>query len=364
MPDGSAFSPDYVSARARFRSSALALGCHMESHAVDPIGPDGEELTIDIAVLGSRDPTHVVLVSSGLHGVEGYLGSAIQASLLEEAIGAWRPPPDSALILIHGLNPWGMAWKRRVNEDNVDLNRNFLLPGQSFKGAPASYAVLDSLLNPRSPPSRLDPFLPQAILAIARHGRDALASSATGQYDRPRSLFFGGNTASRTADFMRQRMPHLLGRATRVLHLDFHTGVGRRACPLLLSRHPEGSRAFADLSATFGESLVSDAGTKAQGDMRSWMQVMLDKVDYDGISVEFGTVGPLRILEALREENRAWHYGDPEHPRTRAARDLLYSVFCPIDQRWRDRVVPEGVRLVHKALERELDAARSATCEV
>lgn len=27
--------------------------------------------------------------------------------------------------MVHVLNPYGMAWLRRVNENNVDLNRNF-----------------------------------------------------------------------------------------------------------------------------------------------------------------------------------------------------------------------------------------------
>ena len=34
-------------------------------------------------------------------------------------------PPRSARYFIHALNPFGFAWLRRVNEDNVDLNRNF-----------------------------------------------------------------------------------------------------------------------------------------------------------------------------------------------------------------------------------------------
>jgi hypothetical protein len=29
------------------------------------------------------------------------------------------------VVLVHALNPYGFAWLRRVNENNVDLNRNF-----------------------------------------------------------------------------------------------------------------------------------------------------------------------------------------------------------------------------------------------
>ena len=28
--------------------------------------------------------------------------------------------------IVHALNPVGFSWVRRVNEDNVDLNRNFV----------------------------------------------------------------------------------------------------------------------------------------------------------------------------------------------------------------------------------------------
>ena len=52
------------------------------------------------------------------------------------------------------LNPYGFAHLRRVNEQNIDLNRNFLLPGERFEGADPTYASLDGLLNPTSPPQR------------------------------------------------------------------------------------------------------------------------------------------------------------------------------------------------------------------
>ena len=29
-------------------------------------------------------------------------------------------------MLLHALNPYGFAWDRRVNEDNADINRNFV----------------------------------------------------------------------------------------------------------------------------------------------------------------------------------------------------------------------------------------------
>ena len=39
-----------------------------------------------------------------------------------------------------------MAWHRRVNENNVDMNRNFI---KDHQGEPEGYAKIDTFLNPK-----------------------------------------------------------------------------------------------------------------------------------------------------------------------------------------------------------------------
>src|SRR5690606_7467655 len=97
------FASDYSDARARFRR---ACGARTVALPLSVRGPSGEALAIDVAWLGPRTARRVVLVTSGLHGVEGFAGSAVQCALLA------TPPalaPDCALVLVHALNPWGFA---------------------------------------------------------------------------------------------------------------------------------------------------------------------------------------------------------------------------------------------------------------
>src|SRR5262252_10184861 len=143
------FSPDYFSARTRFRESAASRGARLRALPTTAKGPNAEELTIDIAWFGSESPRRLLLHSSGLHGIEGFAGSAIQLQLLENVPVL---PPDAALVVVHILNPYGMSWLRRVNENNVDLNRNFLKPGDPWSGVHPLYAKIDRVLNPASPP--------------------------------------------------------------------------------------------------------------------------------------------------------------------------------------------------------------------
>ena len=47
-------------------------------------GPSGEPLCIDVAIVGSLSSGKVLISSSGVHGVEGYPGSAIQLAIMSD----------------------------------------------------------------------------------------------------------------------------------------------------------------------------------------------------------------------------------------------------------------------------------------
>lgn len=357
MSDSSAFSPDYTAARARFRSSAIALGCRLEAHKIGHLGPDGEELTIELAMIGDASPERAVVVSSGLHGIEGYLGAAVQAALLEERLGGFTPPPGTAIVLLFALNPFGFAWNRRVNEQNIDLNRNFLLSGERYVGSPEGYAALDPLLNPVGPPITLDPFLLQAALQVLRHGMGRLKDVvAGGQYDFPRGLFFGGHAPSRTQLILRERLGLLFHRTQRVLHVDFHSGLGRRGHYKLLVDHAKGSPHAAALASIFGADVVEPWDPKGvsyeiRGGLGRWCKAMFPNADYDVLTCEFGTVSILRVIDALRLENQTFHHAPPGHPSLDRARKAMMEAFVPSDGRWRNQVVQRGLAVVERAVE-------------
>ena len=110
------FSPDLTAARARFRKAVARAGGRLDVLALDAQGPDGEDLTIDIGRFGTDTPKRVLIHTSGLHGVEGFVGSAIQLQFLDELPEIAQ---GDAIVLGHILNPYGMAWLRRFNENNV-----------------------------------------------------------------------------------------------------------------------------------------------------------------------------------------------------------------------------------------------------
>ncbi len=238
-----AFSPDYVTARTRFRRAAARLGWELESHPVAVAHPAGEELTIDVALSPGYASGRALVISCGLHGVEGFFGSAIQLGVLEQ--WAERGEPPARCVFLHGLNPYGFARLRRFNEDNVDPNRNFLLDGEAYGGSPAGYAELNWLLNPEHPPRRWDAFAIRALLARARLGMPALKQAVVGgQFEFPRGIYFGGSGPSRTTRILTKHLGRWLEGCEDVVHLDFHSGLGRWGTYKLLIDYPltEGQR--------------------------------------------------------------------------------------------------------------------------
>ena len=119
------FSADYEEARKKFLDASRAAGASIESIWHPNTGPKGTPLYTDVAFMGPKHANRILMLVSGTHGIEGFAGSGIQAGLLREGIAS-HLDTDMAVVMVHAINPYGMAYLRRVNEDNVDLNRNFV----------------------------------------------------------------------------------------------------------------------------------------------------------------------------------------------------------------------------------------------
>ena len=119
------FRPDYQSARAAFLVAAQGCGAVLESVSHPEPGPDGQPIATDVAWIGPRDAERVMVVLSGTHGVEGFCGSGAQLHWLLGP-GPAALPRGIAALLVHAVNPFGFAWQRRVDHQNIDLNRNFI----------------------------------------------------------------------------------------------------------------------------------------------------------------------------------------------------------------------------------------------
>ncbi|MGD8476387.1 MAG: DUF2817 domain-containing protein, partial [Burkholderiales bacterium] len=346
------FSGSYQVARSRFIAAACAAGARMDELHLDAMGPNGAPLAIEIAWLGLENPSRVLIHSSGIHGVEGFAGSAVQLALLDSPLAI---PSDAALVLVHCLNPYGMAWLRRANENNVDINRNFILDAEQRTGAADAYCQLDALLNPKQLPAGLDLFYLHALNAILKHGMPALRQAvAEGQYEFPDGLFYGGTDFEKGPLLYLGWLSRQLRSVRRVFAIDVHTGLGKWGQEALYLRSGGDQAAEAStLAGKLGQPVITDAPAHGAYDIRGMLSEifpMLDPTpDWSFVLQEFGTYPILKVLNALRLENY-WHHKGDSGPGHRASQHLK-EMLAPSNRRWRNNVVARGVSLCRQVMD-------------
>ncbi|MCA9177447.1 MAG: DUF2817 domain-containing protein [Planctomycetales bacterium] len=362
------YRSDYATARQLFLQRAGEHGHRVESFEHPRVGPQGETLALDAAWCGEHAAQRLLILSSGLHGLEGAAGSAMQAALLDGSLHELAMSRGWSVLQLHALNPFGFAYNRRWDEDNVDANRNFALPGGP--GVPAGnalYRELDSLLNPQRP-AAFDTwrFYAGAARAVLQHGFANLKQAvAEGQYEFPRGLFYGGREPCWTQRCLVEKLPKWIAGRREVVHFDIHSGLGRWSDLKLLLDYPirDWQRSWLQ---RYPESLWEDAapaGTAyhALGGLGRWGDARFNEstgsaadasARYLYLCAEFGTYGPLRVLSALRAENCQWHArGGSCDPSDRVVAHVR-EMFCPRSAAWRRATM----KRLAAALERVFEA--------
>jgi len=355
------FPSSYEGSRARFREQLdrvrrLWPDARLLNH---PVGGD-ESLTIDwIEADALASQNRLLVFTTGEHGIEGYVGSAMLQVFMDEYL-AQLDPHSTGLLLVHAINPWGMQHRRRTNAANVDLNRTFLSQAEAFDPSfNPEYARLTPLLLPQGPIrnlslSSLAFAIKLAWSLIALRPQTLRKATLLGQYRFPKGVYYGGTTwQEETRTLMELYRTHI-GLYYHVVHLDMHAGYGPRYQMSLVNSwmEPRDSR---QLEREFAYPLVVKSNPtefySIQGDMIDFVYA-LTKTEFPGkrlyaTSFEFGTLGDstLAVLRSLRAkilENQLCWYGTANPDiRRRVERDFG-ELYFPTEARWRYKAVADA----------------------
>lgn len=348
------FSRSYLEARRRFLDTSAVLGFPVESLANPRPGPEGEPLFTDVVRIGPAQADRILAVTSGVHGVEGFCGSACQTGFLREEL--WRQlPARTALLLVHAVNPHGFAHLRRVNEDNVDVNRNFI----DHDGPPPenrAYEDIHQFLIPSDWGGPAQAAADQAIgaLAAARGLRAVQAALQGGQYTHPDGLFYGGRRPVWSNVTWRSVIRRHLMAHRRVAFIDLHSGLGLNGRGEAIFRGRFDGDGYARAKAWYGPDVTcSEDGSSTSsvivGNMASALDRELPEVELTAITLEFGTVSGPEVLNAMRADQWLHLHGDPASsagpPIKAAIRDAFY---CDTDD-WKNRIWERAVDILMRA---------------
>jgi hypothetical protein len=356
MPAADFFSNDVTEADHTFLAACERAGVTPEFFENPLRGPAGEALNVGAATFGRPDAPKRLLVVSATHGVEGYAGAAIQSAWLAAA-GADSLPAGTNVVLVHMLNPWGMAWDRRENENNVDLFRNLIYCDHPSEPDPLFDAV-DDALDLQHWPDRANPQRRRRYLdLLAQHGQDRLtAAIRRGQHHRPKSLSYHGNGPTWSKVTLDRIVAQRLRGARQIAVIDIHTGFGPSGHGTVMSYDLQSSAKHARVAEWHGGDIYTPGSDADIPDHRArlpfeWIESAVPGAQVTAQILEFGTFAP----EESRRPFSANHYfhlfGDPRSAEGRLWGTRYRHFSDPPDPQWREAVVLRGKGVIDASLE-------------
>ena len=343
---------NYEQARKNFIDAANKnhLVTQTQSLPIEAKGPQNIELSIDIAVMGDLSKAKKIIFHiSGTHGAEGGAGSGIQHEFLSNPADLKE---DTALIFIHALNPYGMAWNRRVNETNIDLNRNCAGKGVTS----AFYAEINAWVNPKR-----EELIDMQLFKTNSHEYGWPLFKKTlmeGQYDYPEGLFYGGKELAQGPRLVLEWCASAFTQLNRDLSniyfgiIDVHSGLGPYAEDTLITLDSPTDA----MIHYFGEKMSAAAQRTTVGYKPTGVFVQklglylqdLTKCSTENIMIigqEFGTIEEYDVLSGLYLENALFHSAKRsgiEYDPNGVGGQALLKAFYPSDKTWRRQIILLG----------------------
>jgi hypothetical protein len=348
------FSEDYGEARDKFVTAARRAGAQLTRYPLNQRGPDGAELSTDVAFIGPTDATAVLVTISGTHGVEGFFGSATQVEWLvrDEA----SKLDGAAAVHIHALNPYGFAWLRRTNEDNVDINRNWIDFSRKLPANTLYDELADDLCPSDWSPQTQAQTGARLQAWIGRHDFATFQQAVSeGQWAHPRGLFYGGTAISWSRQTLADILTSHIRNASRVCVLDFHTGLGPYGYAEPIVGRQRTDPAFARTQAWIGGAARSVFGdgsvsSEVKGDSLSAIPDLLPNARVDAVALECGIRPIGDVALALRADAWLHAYGDPFSKEAESVKKMIRTAFHSDDPVWQGMALGQGLAACRAAL--------------
>ena len=330
------------------------------------------DLTVDWWFLpATKEQRNLVIVSSGVHGVEGYVGAAMQNLMLKHVI-PHQDRSQVAYLFLHAVNPWGFRHGRRVTENNVDLNRNMSLKNELYETGNSAYDQLQEFLNPKEPVDLSiaghSVFAARLVSLSARYGSSFVRQATLGgQYRHRHGIYFGGDKREPQLDGLQSLLLKTMEPYRNVLHVDFHTGYGRRAHLHLIANKPRDLESKKVRKAVFFDypldvATDDDSFYQVSGDMTVYLEELVPvEKTANAICFEYGTIGNVGTLgtfgsiSSLRRmvlENQGSHHGYASESDREVISRRIAELYNPSDESYRQTIVERTMAQLPLFLER------------
>ena len=350
------FLESYEEVRSHLQELSVELDTEIYSHAIN----EGDGLYIDSFYLPSTaEKTNLVVLTTGVHGMEGYIGSVMLDVFFQEVYPT-LDTENTGILVVANVNPYGMKYYRRYNENNVDLNRNFILDWDSFdRASNKEYPKVDTFLGPTG---KIGNGLWHEVGFYLSLGKTAITDGAgtisdallTGQYEYPQRVYYGGNGDEASTVYLKDVFSRCLdSEYENVVHIDIHSGYGPRYNMVIFNSvyetmtEKESQEAFGYdyIIAHDSESFYATTGDTTDFFYRLAQQKQTE-TDLFSTCFEFGTIGDdfldtILSLKYTVDENRNHWYPTDNATSAEIVRQNYMELFYPTETAWREKTVED-----------------------
>ena len=363
------FYNSYEEIRAHLQNLTKDLGVEISSYPVDA----SDDLYIDSFYLPSRgEKTNLVVLTTGVHGMEGYIGSVMLDVFFQE-IYPTLDQESTGVLVVANVNPYGMKYYRRYNENNVDLNRNFILDWDTFElSSNQEYPKVDTFLGPTG---KIGNALWHEAGFYLSLGKTAITDGAgtisdallTGQYEYPQGVYYGGTGDEASTVYLKDVFSQCLDSSyENIVHIDIHSGYGPRYNMVIFNSVFE-TMTEAESQAAFGYDYIiahdSESFYATTGDTTDFFyrlaQQKQSQAELFSTCFEFGTIGDaffdtILSLKYTVDENRNHWYPTDNATSAQVVHENYMELYYPTETAWREKTVQDFVTAANGILKVKL----------
>ena len=331
------------------------------------------DLTIDYCYIPAQKTfKRLFILTSAVHGVEGYVGSAVQQMFLNELLKEISLD-NMGLLLIHGINSYGFKYKRRVTENNVDLNRNCSTDKMLFESVNSGYSDLNGMLNPTNKANTKSVgnifFQLNAIQKIIQYSMGTLRQAVLqGQYQYEKGVYFGGKELEPSIKTVTPLIQDIAKNYDMVFNIDLHTGYGKRGIMHLFPNPMKDEKKRAKIENIFSGIPIDwgdgDDFYTVTGDFATYVGQIIPEKYYLNMTFEFGTLdsqvtmGAIKSLHNVILENQGVHFGYKSKEDEEDIKNRYLEGYYPSSKPWRSKAIMDASKTLLQAVKkyRETDS--------
>ena len=340
------------------------------SHAIDV----EEDLYIDTIYLpSSTEQKNLVVLTTGVHGIEGYIGS-VMLDVFWQEIYPDLNKENTGVLVIANVNPYGMKHHRRYNENNVDLNRNFIIDWEAFDTTVnKDYPKVDQFLGPQKKMGNAlwheAGFYASMVKEVVANGADSISNALLGgQYEYPQGVYYGGVGDEQSTTYVKDVFEWTLGDSQyeNVVHIDVHSGYGPRYNMVIFNSVYE-TMNEAETKALFGYDNVisydSESFYATTGDTTDFYYRLKEQMGAEtalfSTCFEFGTIGDSFLdsiisMKYTIEENQDYWYPTTDKVMNAIVKERYQELFYPTEMEWREKTVADFAAACNGVLKAKL----------